>query len=70
MCFTTVFEVFTPEELQGGFLSVFNLLFGQFSDNLSDDVLARFLTRVLTKVLGRGKSVNTVYSTIPPKEKT
>ena len=50
---------------------------GQCSINLSDDFLAKFLTkflaRVLARVLGGGKSekaINTVYSTIRPKENT
>ena len=30
--------------------------------------LTRFLARVLTRVLGRGKAINTVYSTTRPKE--
>ena len=30
--------------------------------------LARVLTRVLTRVWGRGKTINTVYSTTRPKE--
>ena len=58
------------EELQGGLLV-----------NLSDEFLARFLTRcltrfltrflarVLTRVWGRGKTINTVYSTTRPREK-
>ena len=31
--------------------------------------LTRFLARVLTRVWGRGKTINTVYSTTRPKEK-
>ena len=31
--------------------------------------LIRFLARVLTRVLGRGKTINTMYSTTRPKEK-
>ncbi len=31
------FYVFTPEELQGGFLEVFNLFFGQFPVNLPEE---------------------------------
>ena len=36
--FLIVFYVFTPEELQGGFLKVFNLSFGQFSDNFPEEI--------------------------------
>ena len=61
-----------------GGLRAFNLFFKQFSVNLSDQILdrflarflTRFLARVLTRVWGRGKTINTMYSTTRPKEKT
>ena len=70
------------KELQGGFLKVFELFIGQFSQYWSNELLfrfstrfgarflTRFLIRVLTRVRGRGKTINTLYSTTRPKENT
>ena len=41
------------EKLPGGFWEIFDLLFRQFSVNLTDKSLARFLTRFLARFLNR-----------------
>ena len=45
--------LFFREKLQGGFLEVFILLFGQLSVDLSEELLAKFVDKTFDKVFNQ-----------------